>query len=101
MVGSASAAPLLSVGSNANYQLNASIQSTQSCNATPASYNQTACGPYQPRSLVSIYDNGTCVATYNCYYSPSFYYPYYYFSVQLGTTVMWFNYGSISHTVTS
>src|SRR5207302_6455415 len=34
MVSSASAAPLLSVGSNANYQLNASTQSTQSCNAT-------------------------------------------------------------------
>src|SRR6267143_860346 len=100
MVSSASAVPLLSVGSNANYQLNASIQSTQSCNATPASYNQTACGPYQPRSLVSIYDNGTCVSTYSCYYSPS-YYPYYYFSVQLGTTVMWFNYGSVAHTVTS
>src|SRR6267143_4850873 len=88
MVSSASAVPLLSVGSNANYQLNASIQSTQSCNATPAGYNQTACGPYQPRSLVSIYDNGTCVSTYSCYYSPSnnnitcnFY--CYYYTVQL------------------
>ena len=100
MVSSASAAPLLSVGSNANYQLNASIQSTQSCNATPASYNQTACGPYQPRVLVNIYDNGSCVSNNTCYYLPSFpyYYPYY---VQLGTTVMWFNYGSLVHTVTS
>src|SRR5713226_10305400 len=62
MVGSASAAPLLSVGSNANYQLNASIQSTQSCNATPVSYNQTACGPYQLRTLINIYDNGACVS---------------------------------------
>ena len=100
MVSSASAAPLLSVGSNANYRLNASMQSTQSCNATPIVYNQTACGPYQPRTLVTIYDNGTCVSTYSCYYSPS-YYPYYYFSIQLGTTVMWFNYGSTAHTVTS
>src|SRR2546426_12129490 len=75
MVSSASAAPLLSVGSNVNYQLNASMQSTQSCNATPIVYNQTACGPYQPRTLVTIYDNGTCVSTYSCYYSPS-YYPY-------------------------
>src|SRR5467141_2102560 len=95
MVSSASAAPLLSVGSNANYQLNASIQSAQSCDATPASYNQIACGPYQPRSLVSIYDNTTCVSSYSCYYTPSnsnnipcnFY--CYYYSVQLGTTVMW------------
>ena len=77
------------------------MQSTQSCNATPASYNQTACGPYQPRVLVNIYDNGSCVSNSTCYYLPSFpyYYPYYY--VQLGTTVMWFNYGSLVHTVTS
>src|SRR5256712_9895748 len=101
MVTSASAVPLISVGSNANYQLNASIQSRQSCNATPASYNQTACGPYQPRSLVSINDNGTCVSSSTCYYNPP-YYPYYFpFTVQRGTTGMWFNYGSIPHTVTS
>src|SRR5712691_13194888 len=47
------------------------------------------------------YDNGTCVSTYSCYYSPSYYPYYYFFTVQLGTTVMWFNYGSVSHTVTS
>ncbi len=98
MVSSVSASPLLSVGSDANYQLNASIQSTQSCNATPAIYNQTACGPYQPRALVTIYDNGSCVPTgYSCSYSPSFYY----YPLQIGTTVMWFNYGSLTHTVTS
>jgi plastocyanin len=102
MVSSASAAPLLSVNSNADYQLNASIQSTQSCSATPAislstqiNYTQLACGPYHPS--VGIYDNGTCVAIYNCYYSPS----YFYYSVQVGTTIMWFNYGSLPHTVTS
>src|SRR5438128_2118889 len=101
MVSSASSVPLLSVGSNANYQLNASIQSRQSCNATPASYNQTASGTDQPRQLVSIYDNGTCVSSSTCYYNPP-YYPYYFpFTVQLGTTVMWFNYGSTAHTVTS
>ena len=71
------------------------MQSTQSCNATPASYNQTACGPSQPRALVNISDNGTCVSTYSCYYSS------YYYNLQLGTTVMWFNYGSVAHTVTS
>ena len=98
MVSSAGAIPILSVGSNANYQLNASMQSTQSCNATPAGYNQTACGPYQPRALVNIYDNGSCVPTgYSCSYSPSFYY----YPLQIGTTVMWFNYGSLTHTVTS
>ena len=106
MVSSAGAVPLLNVGSYANYRVNASIQSTQNCTASPASYNQTACGPYQPRSLVSIYDNGTCVSISSCYYTPSnnnnfpCYYCYYY-SVQLGTTVMWFNYGTVTHTVTS
>ena len=96
MVGSASAAPLLSVGSNANYHLNASMQSTQSCNATPASYNQTACGPYQPRALVHIYDDGTCVSTgFSCYFWPAN------ITVSPGTTVMWFNEGKMAHTVTS
>ncbi len=113
MVSSAGAVPLLNVGSNASYQLNASIQSSQSCNAIPTTtaqvdYTQLACGPYQPRSLVSIYDNGTCVSISSCYYTPSnngntfpcnFY--CYYYSVANGTTVMWFNYGSIAHTVTS
>ncbi len=72
------------------------MQSTQSCNATPSGYNQTACGPYQPRALVNIYDNGACVSIYSCYYSPS----YFYYSVLLGTNVTWFNYGSLAHTVT-
>ncbi len=96
MVSSASAAPLLSVGSYANYQLNASMQSSQSCNAMPASYNQTACGPYQPRALVNIYDDGACanLSTF-CYFSP------YNLTVAPGTTVMWFNAGKVAHTVTS
>lgn len=72
---------------------------TQSCNATPVIYNQTACGPSQPRTLVSIYDNGTCVAIYSCYYSPNG--SYYYYYIPLGTTVTWFNYGTLPHTATS
>jgi plastocyanin len=96
MVSSASAAPLLSLGSNANYALNASIQTTQSCNASPASYNQTACGPYQPMALVHIYDNGTCISTgYSCYFWPAN------ITVSPGTTVMWINDGKMTHTVTS
>jgi len=102
MVSSVDAVPLLNVGSNANYQLSAIIQSTQSCGATPTTttqvnYTQLACGPYQPRNLVSIYDNGTCVSINTCYYSSY----YYYYQIPLGTTVMWFNYGTVSHTVTS
>jgi plastocyanin len=79
------------------------MQSTQTCNATPVAYNQTACGPAQPRTLITIYDNGTCVSSYSCSYNPSNSYPPYYypFTVQLGTTVMWFNQGTVDHTVTS
>src|SRR3989441_1760844 len=96
MVGATSAAPLLSVGSNANYRLNASIQSTQSCNATLVSYNQTACGPYQPTQLVQIIDYGTCVSGgSSCYFWPAN------ITISPGTTVMWFNAGKISHTATA
>ena len=110
MLGSASAVPVLSVGADANYRLNASIQQTQSCSASPmgsalATYNQTACGPPQQRSLIRINDNGTCVSTTSCYYSPSSFYCspsiLYCYYLPLGTTVMWFNYGSQDHTVTS
>ncbi len=102
MVSSAGAVPLLNIGSYANYQLSASIQSTQSCGAIPSTttqinYTQLACGPYQPRNLVSIYDNGTCVSINTCYYSSY----YYYYQIPLGTTVMWFNFGTVLHTVTS
>jgi plastocyanin len=96
MVGSASAAPLLSVGSNANYQLNASMQSTQSCNATPARYNQTACGPPRPMELINIYDDLACVPSgTGCGFSPAN------ITVAPGTTVMWFNRGGVTHTVTA
>ena len=96
MVSSANAVPLLSVSSNANYQLNASVQASQRCNATPLSYNQTACGPSQPMALVNIYDDGICASNSPaCFYSPAS------LTVSLGTTVMWYNRGSLIHTVTS
>src|SRR5437867_668358 len=96
MVSSANAAPLLSVGGNADYRLDASIQASQSCNATPAGYNRTACGPYQPMTLVNIFDYGPCVSTASfCSFGPAN------ITIPLGTTVMWFNRGSMSHTVTA
>ena len=96
MVSSANAAPLLSVGSHADYRLDASIQASQSCNATPAGYNQTACGPYQPMTLVNIFDYGPCVSTASfCSFSPAN------ITISLGTTIMWFNRGSMSHTATA
>src|SRR2546427_1392762 len=106
MVSSASAVPLLSVGSNANYQLNASIQSSQSCSASfptsaQSNYTQLACGHYRPMTLVEIVDNGTCTqaqAGFSCFYNSPYYYPTY---ISIGTTVMWFNRGSLLHTATS
>ena len=96
MVSSASATPLLSVGSNANYQLNASMQSTHSCTATPITYNQTACGPYQPKELVYIHDDVACAPlSTSCSFSPAN------LTVVPGTTVMWFNAGSLAHAVSS
>src|SRR6266702_1041976 len=96
MLSSANAAPLLSVGSHADYHLDASIQASQNCNATPVSYNQTACGPYQPMTLVNIVDYGPCVSTASyCSFSPAN------ISIPIGTTVMWFNRGSMSHSATA
>jgi len=96
MVSSASATPLLSVGSNANYQLNASMQSTHSCNATPITYNQTACGPYQPKELVYMHDDVACAPlSTSCSFGPAN------LTVVPGITVMWFNAGSLAHAVSS
>ncbi len=44
----ANAASSLLLGSNANYNLSVNINETQSCNASPVFYNQTACGPPPP-----------------------------------------------------
>jgi hypothetical protein len=105
MVSSASAAPLLSIGSYANYQLNASIQSSQNCSVSPATsgqlnYTQLACGPYRPMTLVEIVDNGTCTQAqvgFSCFYNGPFGTTF----VSVGTTVMWFNRGTLLHTATS
>ena len=54
MVIPANATPSLSLGSNASYNLSLNFGETQSCNAYPVSYNQTACGlpvPPQPWSF--------------------------------------------------
>ena len=45
MIVPANATPSLNLGSNASYNLSLNFGETQSCNAYPYSYNQTACGP--------------------------------------------------------
>ena len=52
-------------------------------------------------TLVEIVDNGTCTqaqAGFSCFYNSPYYYPTY---ISIGTTVMWFNRGSLLHTATS
>jgi plastocyanin len=101
MISSARAVPLISVGSSASYELKASIQSAQSCNATSATasqvnYTKLACDPYHPVQLVNIYDDSACYANDpSCYFSPSN------VTVIPGTTVIWYNSGHVVHTVTS
>src|ERR1700758_855465 len=54
MIVPANAAPSLSLGSNASYNFSLNFGEAQSCNASPLSYNQTACGlpvPPQPWSF--------------------------------------------------
>ncbi len=51
-------------------------------------------------TLVEIVDNGTCTQAqvgFSCFYSS----PYYSTYISLGTTVMWFNRGTLAHTATS
>jgi hypothetical protein len=51
-------------------------------------------------TLIEIVDNGTCTQAqvgFSCFYSS----PYYSTYISLGTTVMWFNRGTLAHTATS
>lgn len=53
----ANAAPSMGLGSNASYNLSLKINQTQSCNASPLIYNQTACGPPVPPQPWSFRDD--------------------------------------------
>jgi hypothetical protein len=57
MIVPANATPSLSLGSNASYNFSLNFGEAQSCNASPLSYNQTACGPPVPPQQWSFRDD--------------------------------------------
>src|SRR6059036_1580503 len=62
-VSPASAAPTLSLGSNASYQLSANFTRFDNCTSANLTIAALACGstvPFQTGAFVSINDNGQC-----------------------------------------
>lgn len=100
VVSPASAAPSLSLGSNASYQLNASFTKFDDCTSANLTIAALACGsttPVQTGAFVSIIDDARC-STYgdaSCQFSPSN------VTVSVSSTVSWRNFGNLTHTVTS
>ncbi len=93
------AAPSLSFGKQATYKLSGLVQMDQSCTGSPVAYATQACNGSSQYQFytVSIFDNGSCPVNGNgtCFFSPN------YLTISQGSTVQWFNKGSMSHTVTS
>lgn len=93
------AAPSLSLGSNANYQLTASVSVSQSCSANPSNYNLIACLGQLPPALVSspvnITGDSSCTVAGKCVFNPST------VNVAQFNSVTWTNNDGISHTVTT
>jgi len=95
------AAPSLSLGSSASYNLTGKIQVDQSCTSDPISYAYQACGGVSViitiPTYVMIFDDGQCSPSgdTNCRFSPS--------SVSLpqGSPVIWTVSGSLQHVVVS
>lgn len=100
VVSPASAAPSLSLGSSASYQLNASLTRFDSCTSTNVTIAAVVCGstvPFQTSAFVSINDDGRCLTSADaaCQFSPSN------VTVSVSGTVIWRNFGNLTHTVTS
>ncbi len=96
----ASAAPSLGLGSNASYQLNASLTRYDNCTSTNLTIAALACGgivPAQTGAFVSINDDGRCLtsADASCQFNP------FNATVIISGTVSWHNLGNLTHTVTS
>lgn len=98
-------APNLKVGSTAAYNLTARLQATQSCTADPIQYASRACTGVSSisESPVTILDQHNCSEVgindpfvyLECRYVPAN------LTVTAGTTVIWFNRGNVTHTVTA
>ncbi len=97
----ASAAPSLSLGSKASYELNASLTRFDNCTSTNLTIAALACGstiPVQTTAFVSVNDDGRCFtsADTSCQFSPNN------VTVIVSGTVSWGrNFGNLTHTVTS
>ncbi len=101
-----SAAPSLSLGSVASYNVAGKIQASQNCTAIPTNYTLQACygitplspppPPPPPTITVWIEDNGIC-QTYEqlCQFSPAV------INAPEGSTIVWKNNGTLVHTVNS
>ena len=98
-VSPASAAPSLSLGSSASYQLNASLTRFDNCTSTNITIAAVACGstvPFQTSAYVNVNDDGVCFSADTfCNFSPKN------VTVITSGSVNWQNFGSLNHTVTS
>jgi hypothetical protein len=97
------AAPSLTLGSAASYDLTGKIQASQNCTAVPANYTLQACygitppppPPPPPTVTVWIDDNGICQTNEpSCQFIPAV------TNVPQGSTIIWKNNGTLVHTVT-
>ena len=95
------AAPPLSLGSSASYNLTGKIQVSQSCTSDPAIYTPQACAPPSTGNPtvanVTILDDGSCSSSGDpaCSFSPMF------APVSQGGMVVWTNLGTLQHDVKS
>jgi len=95
------AAPPLSLGSSASYDLTGKIQVSQSCTSDPAIYTPQACAPPSTGNPtvanVTILDDGSCSSSGDpaCSFSPMF------APVSQGGMVVWTNLGTLQHDVKS
>src|SRR5207247_5518671 len=95
------AAPPLSLGSSASYNLTGKIQFSQSCTSDPAIYTPQACAPPSTGNPtvanVTILDDGSCSPGGDpaCSFSPMFAH------VSQGGMVVWTNLGTLQHDVKS
>ncbi len=100
-VSPASAAPSLTLGSKASYELNASLTRFSNCTSTNLTIAALACGstiPVQTSAFVSVNDDGRCFtsADTSCQFSSNN------VTVIVSGTVSWGrNFGNLNHTVTS
>ncbi len=101
------AAPSLSPGSTASYDLTGKIQAGQNCTAAPANFTLQACygitppsplplPPPPPTVTVWIEDNSICQTNEpSCQFTPAV------SNVPQGSTITWKNNGTLVHTVSS